>query len=63
MSLCKEKIEHGKIQGLFKRPRNSKLHKYMKRCINKLVRIQAKNISLDDDKNLTPKKPYKFWEY
>lgn len=44
--------------------RKSKTHKWMKRCMNKLMRIQAKKIDLSpDDLNLTPKKRYVGWEY
>ena len=63
MSLCKEKIEHGAIRNLFSQCRSSKTHKFMKRCVNKLLRIQSKKISLNDEENLKPKKSYKGWEY
>lgn len=62
MALTRDKIEHGKIQRLFPKVKSG-IHRYMKKCINKLIRRQAKKISLNDDENLTPKKQYKGWEY
>ncbi len=62
MSLSRDKIEYGKIRSLFAK-RKAGRHKWMKHCINKLVRIQSKDIDLDDENNAIPKKPYKGWEY
>lgn len=59
MSLYKEKIEKGRIRTLFSKPRAG-VHKWMKRQMNKYIRIQAKDVSED---SLEPKKRNAGWEY
>lgn len=62
MALSRVKIEKGKIRRLFPKVRSGE-HKYMKKCINRLVRRFSKKISLSCDENLLPKKPYRGWEH
>lgn len=62
MALSKEKIDKGKIRSLFPKVRSGE-HKYMKKCINRLVRHFSKKISLSYDENIQPKKSYIGWEH
>ena len=62
MGLTREKIEKGKIRKLFPKARAG-VHKYMKKCMNRIVRHQAKKIRIDDESNVVPKKKYRGWEY
>lgn len=59
MSLFKEKIEKGSIRTLFSK-RRAGTHKWMKRQMNKYLRIQAKDVS---EESLHPKKRNVGWEY
>ena len=59
MSLYKEKIEKGRIRALFSKPRAG-VHKWMKRQMNKYLRIQSKDVS---EESLKPKKRNIGWEY
>ena len=59
MSLFKEKIEKGCIRTLFSK-RRAGVHKWMKRQMNKCLRIQAKDVS---EESLSPKKRNIGWEF
>ena len=59
MSLIREKTE------IFKRTKKGdiKRKRFLKRQMNKFIRLQSKNIDLDDIGFKTNRKPYKGWEY
>ena len=59
MSLFKEKIEKGSIRALFSK-RRAGVHKWMKRQMNKYLRIQSKDVGED---SLNPKRRNIGWEY
>lgn len=68
MSLVRMKIDGTlwlkRVLGTDKIRRKSKEHKYLKKCMNRYLRHQAKSIDLSEDAiNLTPKKQYCGWEY
>lgn len=53
------KIEKGPIRKYFSKPRAG-YHKWIKRCMHKYLRKQAKDCSED---SLNPKKRYVGWEF
>ena len=59
MSLWKFKIERGKIRKFFPKVRAG-THKYYKKCMNRFLRHQAKDVS---EESLNPKRMFKGWEY
>ena len=60
MSLCKEKIEKGKIRKYFAKPKSG-YHKWIKNQINRFIR--RKPIEDDEVSIKTSRKPTKGWEY
>lgn len=68
MSLINQKIDRKsdimKFFGLTKIRVRPGLHKYWKKCMNRLIRYRSKIIDLsEDDLNLHPKKKYRGWEW
>ena len=61
MALTREQIEYGEIRKFFSQ-RQSRHRKYLKKCMNKWLRIKAKEINLEDE-NIPIKKEYKGWEF
>jgi len=58
MALSKEQIEHTLEAGWSKRGQR----KYMKNCINRIIRRFCKKIDVEGDTNFSPKKRYRGWE-
>ena len=61
MALTREQIEYDDIRKFFFKRRN-RFHTYIKKCMNKYIRLKAKKINLDDT-NIPIKRKYKGWEY
>jgi hypothetical protein len=67
MALCREKIEHFEI-GWIKdsdKPwrKNSKSRRWLKKQMNKFIRLANKRIDPDDIGYKQGRKPLKGWEY